>query len=180
MFLLTIALLWFGLIVVNYACILYWFAEPDVNKRLISAIPTTKIGTVLFVIFNTLGYLSFVSHLRASFCDPGIITHDIQPPGEIPSEEIKRCKRCKDVWKPMRAHHCSECNVCIFKMDHHCPWINSCVGIKNTKYFFLFTLYTGLGALLGIAIIITSFILLLQDDSDVHVKKPGYPVAFFL
>jgi len=65
-------------------------------------------------------------------------------------------------------------------MDHHCPWINSCVGIQNTKYFFLFTLYTGLGALLAIAIIVTCFILLMQDLTDTHIKKPGYPIAFFL
>lgn len=80
----------------------------------------------------------------------------------------------------MRAHHCSECNVCIFKMDHHCPWINSCVGIRNTKYFFLFTLYTGIGALLSIVILITSFILLMQDKSNEHVKNPNYPISFFL
>lgn len=179
-FLLTISLLWFGIVVINKWCLFYWFYEDIVAKRWLSILPLTKIGTVLFVVFNSLGYLASVSHLRAALWDPGIITPDIKAPGEMPENEIKGCKRCNLIWKPMRAHHCSECNVCIFKMDHHCPWINSWVGIRNTKYFFLFTLYTGIGALLSIAILVTCFILLLREESEVHTKKKYYPVGFFL
>jgi hypothetical protein len=29
-------------------------------------------------------------------------------------------------------------------MDHHCPWMNNCIGIKNQKAFLLFNLYTAL------------------------------------
>ncbi|KAJ3026008.1 UNVERIFIED_CONTAM: Palmitoyltransferase zdhhc16 [Siphonaria sp. JEL0065] len=31
------------------------------------------------------------------------------------------------------------------KMDHHCPWINNCVGHFNHRYFTLFTIYASMG-----------------------------------
>lgn len=51
------------------------------------------------------------------------------------------CRNCK-VWKPDRSHHCSSCNKCFLKMDHHCPWFASCIGFKNQKLFIQFLLYT--------------------------------------
>ncbi|CAG8498370.1 10154_t:CDS:2 [Paraglomus brasilianum] len=56
---------------------------------------------------------------------------------------LRWCDRCNYV-KPDRCHHCSECDKCVLKMDHHCPWVNGCVGYNNYKFFFLFVLYTAL------------------------------------
>lgn len=52
-------------------------------------------------------------------------------PGVSP---YRYCMKCK-VWKPDRCHHCSSCNRCILRMDHHCPWFASCIGYHNQKYF---------------------------------------------
>ena len=46
------------------------------------------------------------------------------------------------VFKPERCHHCSVCNRCVLNMDHHCPWINNCVGFHNRKIFILLLLYS--------------------------------------
>lgn len=50
------------------------------------------------------------------------------------------CEKCVHI-KPDRCHHCSVCGVCVTKMDHHCPWVNNCVGFKNYKFFILFLGY---------------------------------------
>lgn len=46
-----------------------------------------------------------------------------------------------NVFKPERCHHCSACNRCVLNMDHHCPWINNCIGFWNRKYFLLLLIY---------------------------------------
>ncbi|KAH9406277.1 hypothetical protein TYRP_013886 [Tyrophagus putrescentiae] len=50
------------------------------------------------------------------------------------------CRFC-NVYRPPRAHHCHICRRCILLRDHHCPWINNCVGEFNQKYFLQFTSY---------------------------------------
>ena len=33
------------------------------------------------------------------------------------------------------------CNRCVLNMDHHCPWINSCIGFYNRKFFIQMVFY---------------------------------------
>jgi len=56
---------------------------------------------------------------------------------------VRMCQRCLKT-KPDRCHHCSQCNLCILKMDHHCPWIANCVGFYNYKYFLNMLFYASL------------------------------------
>lgn len=44
------------------------------------------------------------------------------------------CPYCK-VKKDLKSKHCHTCNHCIQNFDHHCSWINNCVGSKNSNYF---------------------------------------------
>ena len=57
------------------------------------------------------------------------------------------------MYRPPRAHHCRICKRCIRRMDHHCPWINNCVGERNQKYFLQFLFYVGLLAVYSILLV---------------------------
>ncbi|KAG0064631.1 palmitoyltransferase for Vac8p [Linnemannia elongata] len=71
------------------------------------------------------------------------------------------CNVCKIV-KPDRCHHCSECNRCVLRMDHHCPWVNGCIGFDNYKYFYLFIFYGSLASLWVVGSMIPMLIQALQ------------------
>ena len=47
---------------------------------------------------------------------------------------IRICLKCRIV-KPDRCSHCKSCQKCILKRDHHCPWLNKCIGFSNQKYY---------------------------------------------
>lgn len=43
--------------------------------------------------------------------------------------ERRVCRKCRAL-KPDRTHHCSSCKRCVYKMDHHCVYINKYVGVS--------------------------------------------------
>lgn len=95
--------------------------------------------TVFHLIFGHWLLVNIVFHYTM-----GVFTHPGTPPAQNVPEIVSICKKCVSP-KPPRTHHCTVCGKCILKMDHHCPWLNNCVGHFNHRYFFMFCVYMWIG-----------------------------------
>ena len=65
-------------------------------------------------------------------------------------------------------------------MDHHCPWINNCVGMLNTKYFVLFLLYTFIYCAFAFVCTLISFFNNFPFESDLWLLVCTIGSAFML
>jgi hypothetical protein len=155
-------------------------------------------GKMAFVIpymlvFNAFWALSIWSYLAAHTADPGAVpkrwqefVHSagdalpIAPPRpEWQPGKATFCKKC-DIPRPERTHHCLVCGICVLRMDHHCPWINNCVGYNNHKYFLLLGMYACITSIIALLTTIpetwsvAGAILRMQDGEDSFFQYHGY------
>jgi hypothetical protein len=74
----------------------------------------------------------------------------------VPSPSASFCDTCQIV-RPPRCRHCSICQRCVLQFDHHCLWVNQCIGYANYRHFVLMLVFLVAGCWYGVALFCVPF-----------------------
>ncbi|XP_077401129.1 palmitoyltransferase ZDHHC3 isoform X2 [Vanacampus margaritifer] len=141
--------------------------------------------------FNVILLLLLACHSKAVFSDPGVVPlpdtaldfSDLRSQSSRMSdrgcEGWTVCSRC-ETYRPPRAHHCRVCQRCIRRMDHHCPWINNCVGELNQKYFIQFLFYTGVASVYAMLLVVSAWVWRIRSERDGEGEAEDSPAKHLI
>eukprot|EP00095_Tigriopus_kingsejongensis_P011824 maker-scaffold1818_size27096-snap-gene-0.8 protein:Tk11824 transcript:maker-scaffold1818_size27096-snap-gene-0.8-mRNA-1 annotation:"palmitoyltransferase zdhhc3 isoform x2" len=175
-----------GMVCAFFTWLLIFYAEFVVVKVILLPDINSVYAVFNLAIFQSLATLAFVSHIRTMLTDPGAVPRgnatkeNIRKMGYREGQVIFKCPKCCSI-KPERAHHCSVCQRCVRKMDHHCPWVNNCVGEGNQKFFVLFTLYIALMSFHALFLALSHFVTCLGSEwHGCPAYSPPATIVFLL
>jgi hypothetical protein len=95
---------------------------------------------------------------------------------KIDQKQFKtQCEFCAKL-KFERSSHCTQCNVCITRRDHHCDWIGRCVGNSNTQWFINQIIWTFMAGYLYMQ----GFINYYNNGGEVILKNPSMILPIYL
>lgn len=140
-------------------------------------------GIMNGIVFTAVAVMCIYNYVLAMFTDPGRVPPSFAPDiedSDHPIHEIKRkggdlryCKKCS-LYKPPRSHHCRICKRCVLRMDHHCVWMNNCVGHANYKVFFVFVIYALLACIYSLILLVGSLTV------DTHQTEESYRTVYII
>ena len=98
--------------------------------------------------FSVVSLYLVATFLVASSSDPGTVTREPVRPEVHPLSSRKVtingvevyeiwCHTCW-LYRSPRGSHCRVCDRCVKVFDHHCKWVNNCIGAQNYCYFLHF------------------------------------------
>ncbi|WBY57415.1 palmitoyltransferase DHHC3 [Plasmodium yoelii yoelii] len=100
----------------------------------ISAFNTNPIFITFYILFGILTITILVlSYIVTSInpIDPLSFKYINRIANEEEIKGLYECDICGFV-EP-QSKHCKVCNKCVSVFDHHCMWVNNCIGKKNYK-----------------------------------------------
>ena len=136
---------------------------------------------IISIIFYFCGIMTIICHTLTITSNPGSLDYELVD--KLNPKHKTKCEKCqKD--RPLRAHHCSVCNRCFMKMDHHCPWVFNCIGFANQKIFFLFICYTVISCLIAFLMFIAficsdNFKIIYEDTKMRRMDFADNNMSFF-
>ena len=94
-------------------------------------------------------------------------------------EELPKCHICSKYQKSAtKTKHCGTCDKCVDEFDHHCAWLNNCVGEKNYKPFAVLLVSLGIqiyGQLVCAIVLLVEVVRKLSDaqrsESDISFES---------
>ncbi|CAD8093988.1 unnamed protein product [Paramecium sonneborni] len=98
-------------------------------------------GNLIFII--VISSLCFLSYILVSYSNPGYAKMKDEKNLKEILQQFQSFEICYDCFikPPNRSKHCEFCKRCVILYDHHCPWINNCVGKDNQSLFYLFLFF---------------------------------------